>query len=318
MYATPSKVKFHKHTLDTPYPVGPVHIYLLEREDGCILFDTGPPTPSCFEYLRKNIPLGRLKWVFVTHTHADHCGAAEFLSSYSSARILMPRKDILKHRMFDRIQLRLKELFLEMGFDREVIKLMEKVLTSFKLQEKIPDSALAIEDNEIPEGIGYEPYPGHSLTDFVYLIEKEYAVTGDFLLSGIFQTPLIEIDPGSMDIFNTYEAYCNSISRINKLNEYRIMPAHGELEDPLDAVRFYVEKLLKRAEFMGECLKAGCSVFEAVRRLVDPYKEPFKAYLKASELVFFKSFLDNPTLLSVALKSIGLYDYFEERLKSFL
>ncbi len=317
MCAIPSKVRIRKHTLDTPYPVGPVHIYLYEGESGYILFDTGPPTPSCFSYLERNIPLKELEYVVITHSHADHCGAAAFLAENTEATILIPGKDIAKHRMFGVIQRRLEGVFADFGFPKGVIDRMKEVLVYFKSQEKIPPSALAVEDGGLPPSVSYMPCPGHSLTDFVYFVEGECAITGDFLLNGVFQTPLIEIDPETMNLFDNYSAYCRSIEKIERLMELRILPAHGSLNKPEEAVEFYVDKILKRAVFMGECLKKDCTLFDAVRELTDPYREPFKAYLKASELMFFKSFLENPSLLFSALDSIGMKSRFAERFRQF-
>jgi hydroxyacylglutathione hydrolase len=42
-----------KHTLDTPYPVGPVHFYTCELKGDIIMFDTGPYTFLALDYVKK-------------------------------------------------------------------------------------------------------------------------------------------------------------------------------------------------------------------------------------------------------------------------
>ncbi len=318
MCATPSEVKIHKHTLDTPYPVGPVHIYLLECNGCYALVDTGPPTPSCYTYLREKIPLSRLDYVLVTHSHADHCGASHFIAKNSNARILMPRVDIEKHRNFNNLLPKLKRFFLESGFPAPLVERMAGTLLSFKYQESVPENVLAVEDVKLPDIIHYEGFPGHSISDFVYIVAEKYAITGDFLLNGIFQTPLIEIHPNSLKLFNNYEAYCESIEKSSRLKSLKILPAHGQLDCAEEAIGFYVEKILKRASFMRDCLEKHCNLFQATAQLTDPYSNPFKAYLKASELLFFKSFLQNPYKLKNVLERIGLYERFRTSFESYL
>jgi 2,4-dienoyl-CoA reductase (NADPH2) len=301
-----------RYTIDTPYPVGPVHIYLLEQGGRLVLFDAGPPTFNCFNFLKNNLPLSKIEYVFITHAHADHCGATGFIRENSEAKIVIPRKDILKNMHFEEIKASLKGILLDLGFPKEVVMNMQNAVESLKTQENLPEDVLAVEDINLPEDITYKPFPGHSITDFVYLVDNKYAFTGDFLLADIFQTPLIEIDPETGEVFDNYRAYCNSIARLSELEGYEVLPSHRELKHPLDAVGFYVDKLIKRSRFVRECLQKNCTIFDAVKELLDPYKEPFKAYMKASELVFIRDFIQKPELLLSSLKKIGLFDRFEK------
>ncbi len=309
---------FERHTIDTPYPVGPVHLYVFKRRGGLALFDTGPPTKESFEYLQKNIDLNRLKYVLVTHSHADHSGGIQFLARNSNADIFIPKKDILKDRMFDSIAPHFEDVFVELGFPKETVSYMFSVLLRFRKDSPVPENVKAVEESVLPQGVEFVPFPGHSISDFVYIVDKRYALSGDFLLNGIFQTPLIEIDTQTMKPFNNYEAYCNSISNIDKISKLIILPSHLHIDSVMETVAFYVEKMLKRSEFVLNCLKQSCSVFDTVSKLTDPFSDPFKAYLKASEIVFFKSFVDNPELLKKSLEKIGLYKRFERLLNRFI
>ncbi len=309
---------FKRLRIDTPYPVGPVHLYVFERSGGLFLFDAGPPTQENYAFLKKNIALDKLKYLFITHSHADHGGGAQFIAKLSNARILMPKKDILKNRMFDKIAPHFKSVFSSLGFPNELLDFMFEILVRFKKDTPIPDNVYPIEDEKLPQGIEFIPFPGHSITDFVYIVDKKYAVTGDFLLNGIFQTPLIEIDPETMTLFNNYEAYCKSISKIGLLDGLTILPSHSEVASAKETVAFYIEKILNRSTFVSDCIKKKCSVFDAVRQLTNPYDNPFKAYLKASEIVFFKSFVENPVLLKNAIEKTGLLNRFQKSIEKFL
>ena len=308
---------FIRYTVDTPYPVGPVHLYLFERRGELILFDAGPPTRENYLFLRKNIQLDRLIYVFITHSHADHCGGLKFLSDNSDAQLFVPKKDILKNRLHKIILPHYERIFLSFGFPDNVIKEMINVFSSFKKQTVIPDNVKAVEESKLLEIIKFIPFPGHSISDLTYIVDDRYAITGDFLLNGIFQTPLIEIDPETMDLFDNYAAYCMSISKLNTLSNMTILPSHSEVHSPHEVTKFYVDKIIKRASFVHECIKEECTVYDMVKRLTDTLNDPFKAYLKASELVFLKSFVERPDLLKNALKNIGLLEEFYERIENF-
>ncbi|MBC8446609.1 MAG: MBL fold metallo-hydrolase [Chloroflexi bacterium] len=82
----------HQITLPTPFPVGPVHVYLLEGEP-LTLLDTGPRTPEALQELEARLAaLGHgvsdLQRIVISHAHADHYGLAATLAERSGARIL--------------------------------------------------------------------------------------------------------------------------------------------------------------------------------------------------------------------------------------
>lgn len=65
-------------TLPTPFPVGPVHAYLLHGEP-LTLVDTGPCTPEAETALHKalatrGVAFSDIERIIITHSHADHYG----------------------------------------------------------------------------------------------------------------------------------------------------------------------------------------------------------------------------------------------------
>lgn len=82
----------HQITLPTPFPVGPVHVYLLEGEP-LTLLDTGPRTPEALQALdaglaERGYKIGDLKRIVISHAHADHSGLAAALVERSGAEVL--------------------------------------------------------------------------------------------------------------------------------------------------------------------------------------------------------------------------------------
>jgi glyoxylase-like metal-dependent hydrolase (beta-lactamase superfamily II) len=68
-------------TVPTPFPVGPVNVYLVKEDDGLTLIDVGPRFGPAREALQEALAargyqLPDVKRVILTHVHSDHCGLA--------------------------------------------------------------------------------------------------------------------------------------------------------------------------------------------------------------------------------------------------
>ena len=300
-----------QHTVQTPYMVGEAHFYSTEIDGELVLFDTGPPTPEGQAFLASCIDLARLKHVFITHCHVDHYGLARFIGENSDAEIYIPRKDALKIKNHDK-RLAYIEVELEgLGFDREYVRRFREIIEQNRIFPGAPERFQIVEESDVPArlGIGVLGCPGHSQSDLVYLV-GESAVTGDILLRGIFQAPLLDVDLDTFaGRFRNYETYCASLRRLAELRERQILPGHRFTVDSLDeAILFYVGKLCERAGRLR-----GFPAHLPIPLLLDRLfgesgPDPFVAYLKASEIVFMRDFLAEPERLQASLAAIGLLD----------
>ena len=137
-----------KYTVDTPYPVGPVHFYTKEYGDFLVLFDTGPNTETAKEFLIKNIDLSRLKYTFITHCHVDHYGLANFIKKNSDSDIIIPESDYLRIKRFDERKDGFLDLIRSYGFQEDELTSMKKVLFIFKEAATIPDEVFLLEKSD--------------------------------------------------------------------------------------------------------------------------------------------------------------------------
>lgn len=298
-------------TIPTPYPVGEVHFYTIEVGGELILFDTGPPTETALACLKANVDLDRLRHVFITHCHVDHYGLADYLSKYSSAEIYLPHKDAVKIKHHHKRLEGIEGLLREMGFDARYVERFRQTVISAGVFPSFPQRYQVVEEADALERFGFSflSCPGHSQSDLVYL-GSDWAITGDTLLRGIFQAPLLDLDLDTFSgRFDNYGAYCASLRRMKKLRGRRILPGHRQDIDSLDvAILFYVGKLLERAKRIKK-YALGDDVSAIVRQLFGPaMDDPFHTYLKASEIVFMRDFLDRPLRLREALTHLGLFD----------
>lgn len=302
-------MEVRQHTLDTPYPVGPVHCYSVELAGELVLFDTGPPTEQARDYLKKSVDLSRLQHVFVTHCHIDHYGLAAWLEANTNAQIWLPYRDALKIRQHHKRLQQMGRLLGEYGFDRSYRESFRAAMEDGTVFPQFPERFKLVEDGLPPElGIEAIPCPGHSQSDLVYSGE-DWAITGDIMLRGIFQSPLLDVDLETGQRFQNFQAYCASLYRMAGLRGKQVLPGHRVSIESIDqSLLFYLDKLLERAErlkpFVGQADVAGI-----VNRLFDvSLMPPFHIYLKASEIIFILDFLTDQQRLYAALKELELLE----------
>lgn len=297
-----------QHTMDTPYIVGPVHCYSTTIAGEGVLFDTGPPAPEAKAYLLRHLDLSRLRHIIISHCHIDHYGLAHWLEQNTDATIYLPFRDSLKiERHEKRLQL-MYELLQFFGFSEEFLTRFAVNMEDGSVFPTLPTRYRIIEDDLPPHlGIDVIPCPGHSQSDLV-LATPHWAVTGDVLLRGIFQSPLLDVDLLSGERFRNYDAYCATLLKLAELREKTILPGHRYSIESVDTnIIFYVTKLLERAVKVKQIDPARSVAEVALELFTDNPSPPFAIYLKASELIFIRDFLDQPGSLQQALETIGLF-----------
>lgn len=301
-------VDFTQHTINTPYMVGPVHCYSAELNGELVLFDTGPPTEEGSSYLAEHIDLEKLQHIIVTHCHIDHYGQSVWLEEHSDATIYLPYRDSLKSKLHGERMHGMRRILEELGFSETYLAELQKVFNKGAILPPFP-SRYKIAEEEIPENLGVEvlPCPGHSQSDLVYVV-GDYAITGDTLLKGIFQSPLLDVDLKTGERFDNYGAYCTTIVKLSKLKDKTILPGHRRnITGIEETLVFYLNKLLVRVEQLHQFLGEK-NVMQLIDKLLNGrMKDVFHIYLKASEIIFMMDLLKAPELLENALRDSGLW-----------
>ncbi len=302
-----------QHTIATPYMVGPVHCYTATMAGEQVLFDCGPPTPEAEKYFLNHIDLENLHHIIVTHCHIDHYGMVHWLEKHCGATIYLPYRDGLKIIKHDRRMTEMRALLREVGFDEGYLRRLQHVFDGRQLFPPFPKD-FRVAEKDLPESLGIEiiECPGHSQSDLVY-VGGNWAVTGDTLLKGIFQSPLLDIDLETGQRFKNYEKYCATLVKLWQLADKKILPGHRSMIKGVEeTLLFYVSKLLARAgQFRPHADEKDIMVL--IEKIFNGrVRDVFHIFLKASEIFFMKDFLQNPRLLRLSLEQTNLFEDVEE------
>ena len=299
-----------KFTVNTDFSVGAVHFYYIQSEGKNILIDTGPFSEETKKVFISYIDLLKLDYVFLTHIHIDHSGMIKFISKNSNARIFISEKDAYLLEKRDEWLGALSGIFSSLEFSSAFIAGVIATLNNLRSSIPVPERYEILEKQDILNslGIDYIKAPYHSQSDVIYLIGR-FAFSGDVLLRNIFQTPLIDIDYSNpWRRYNNFKAFCRALYHFKKLNNYTIMPGHNEyIVSVKDTVINYVGKMLNRLIKIKD--KINKKSLENLAEIVSKDKNDIHVkYLKASEIQFFKDFLEDPTELEMALNYLGIFN----------
>jgi glyoxylase-like metal-dependent hydrolase (beta-lactamase superfamily II) len=304
--------------VDTPYNVGKVNLYTFDVEGGFIMFDSGPPTAEMKNYLLHKLDLKKLKKLFITHCHADHCGMLNFIRENSDADIYLSKYDIMLNEKLDERVDTIRTVLTNSGFPSELCERMLSMLTpgyrtgNFRVLEESGEDLKEL-------GLTYLPCTSHSQSDIVYLY-KGYAISGDVILKNIFTTPLLDMDFNRpKERFHNYAAYCDTVRKLKSIENYNFLPGHRDTIGSVEErIIYYVSKMFQRAIRLRLVINSS-SIYDVVRSVIsDIQASPPVTFIKASEIFFFKDMLSNPAPLREALEETGLSDIFRRQFKAVL
>lgn len=306
-----------RHTINTPYMVGKVHLYTFDTEDGLIMFDTGPSSIETRDYLQNRIDPTRLKKVFVTHCHIDHSGMLDFIEQNTDAEIYLSRHDSMLYENHDRRMKVVKGILADLEFPENICEIMLEIFNStqilsnkYKILEESTEELGKI-------GIEYISCKWHSQSDIIYLY-KGYAVLGDLVLNNIFTTPILDMDFDKLEgRFKNYIFYCETLKKLKEIEHYTLLPGHREAVASIDEWIIYsVSKFLGRALKLKTLINST-SVYNVVQTIVsDINSMPVKGFIKTSEVLFMKDMLMNPDILKNSLEDIGLFSIFKKQFEA--
>ena len=282
----------------TPYPVGPVNLYLIRAGDVNILIDTGPNTPEARRYLEKNLndhglSVKDIHFVIVTHAHQDHMGLAGWIKEQSGAKICSHIRNVYWLTDYEGEWNRQRWYFLKFwhknGVPDEIIRKMELFWNFFKRHslsttvdcyvEK--DSLFMVDTAEIE--IIFTP--GHATGHISLKVEDKF-ISGDHLLLDITSNPVIEAPlPEEQERPKSLPMYIESLERTLEIEGIKVVyPGHGEpFKDYKKVIKKRIKHYMSRKKAIFRAMKKEPMTLYEICKSIFPNLPDNQRFLALSE-----------------------------------
>src|SRR5262245_12591157 len=229
-------MRIEKLVIPTPFPVGPINIYLVV-DDPITLVDTGPKTDQAIAALREQLRnLGfkteDIKRIVLTHTHEDHYGLAGMLQRESGALVHVHEWEV--QNISDHRHTRVNpELLKRAGVPRVEL---ESMAARYQLIHHFADAVDNVETYRDEQEFVFASgalrvihTPGHTPGSSCLLRESNrLMLAGDTILKNITPNPVLNSDPiDPKRRFPSLGEYLVSLARIRALAPTLIKTSHG-------------------------------------------------------------------------------------------
>jgi len=294
----------HTITVPTPYPVGPVNVYLVPREP-VTLIDSGPLTDEAWDALTAGLASVGLKVadverVLLTHGHQDHFGLAQKVADLSGARLFGGKLDRAGFRMRRNAKLLLDSLArADFGLPS---RLLMMVSVSHVDLFAAPLAAWdELEGGESLEGDGWSvrvrSTPGHTPGSLTFEIpEAGVLFTGDTVLRDITPNAIVDEDPERPgEAFRSVSRYFETLDSIRTSNAASsLLTGHGPAIPDFPAHHEKVKrKYVLRIHEMERALSSGPKTVRDLVAAVFPKVTAVNVFLAYSEILGFLMYLED-------------------------
>ncbi len=298
MLEAPVPGYLHPFSVPTPFPVGPVNLYLAEG-DPLTLIDTGPRYGPTREALHRRLdeigyPAADLGRILLTHAHADHCGLAAELADVSSAEIWTHEENV--HRLSSDAAAR-RIAFYARIMRRSGVPL-NTMLKLASMQRGLRQYSEPVTPEHTPADgdvidLGGEPWhvlhtPGHTGGLIcLHHAERHLLISSDHLLRDVSSNPIV--DPpasGAHERPRRLVEYLGQLHRVAQLDLALVLPGHGP---PITDHRALIQKRLdfhkKRARRILEALDGEPHTSHQIAKTLFPELDPINTFLAISEVI---------------------------------
>jgi len=292
----------HAIELPTPFPVGPVTVYLADGPgEPLTLLDTGPRTPEARAALeaglgRLGYTSGDLERIVISHAHIDHFGLAGDLIEASKAQVWSHAWNVsaLGDYVADR-QRRTAfyaALLRQAGVPADILKAMGGATGDLRRFARPVTIDITLDEGDTLRLAGLEwqvlHTPGHA-AGLICLYEptSRTLLSTDHLLADISSNPLVEPPPpGESERPRSLALYQASLQRVAALEIERALPSHGPLiEDVAGLVQKRLDFHQRRMARVMDALRNGARTTWDVTQALFPGRSVMDTFLAASEVI---------------------------------
>ena len=291
----------HCLTLPTPFPVGPVNVYLAEG-DPLTLIDTGPKAPVSRDALVAGLAaqgyrLEDIQQIVLTLHHVDHIGLAGEIVALSGARLLTHPYNVTWLTDYDAERIRQEPFYLalwvEAGVPADIVAAMRTANTgTSRWMDNMPPTGTL--DEGVIVRLGGEPWqvyhtPGHA-GGLVCLWEpaSRTLLANDHFIRDISSNPVLEPPPALVGPRpRRLVEYLHHMRRMADLDPALALPGHGApVTDVAGLVRQRQAFHQRRAQRIAATLKAGpLTLWQLTQPIFPRLTRPMDFFLALSEVL---------------------------------
>jgi glyoxylase-like metal-dependent hydrolase (beta-lactamase superfamily II) len=292
----------HAIELPTPFPVGPVTVYLDDAPgEPLTLLDTGPVDPHTWSALQAGLAaLGytpaQLERIILSHAHVDHVGLAADLVDASGAQVLThpwnaaQLSDCAADR--DRTVAFYADLLRCSAVPVEMLAAVGWATKGMKSFTRPVDVSATLDEGQITRLTGRDwqvlHTPGHSAGLIcLYEPQSRLLLSSDHLLADISSNPVVEPPPpGQAERLCSLAAYRDSLRRVAAMDIALALPSHGPAI--ADVASLVAQRLAFHEQRLAQVLAAlsdGARTTWDVVHILFPNRSPLETFLAVSEVV---------------------------------
>ncbi len=281
--------------LPTPFPVGPVNIYLAVEPEP-VLIDTGLGTLETLECLEKRLAdiglrIERLKKIVITHGHQDHYGLAKTLAERSGAPIYAPARDELHFTHSEEMNAFYDGMLEQAGVSRPRIARMAEQFAELRaLGEPIAEYRPIEQLQSVacgPAALRTLATPGHTPGSVCFFErERRLLLSSDTVLKNITPNPVLDRDPTSPNgRFRSLGSFLESLDCLARLDPAITYTAHGQPVEDFGEVRErYRQHHEKRRAAVLACLRGQEKSVYEIGACLFPEERRYNSFLAVSEV----------------------------------
>lgn len=328
--ARPGQVRYmrdriHTFAIPTPFPIGPVNVYLIEGEP-LTLVDTGPRIRAAREALLTHLAglgcgVGDIRQIIVTHSHLDHFGQLQWLVEEADAGVLSHHRNLHWLTDFEVEWVRRLTFYgtylYQAGLpDDQVAAVRELMSPGIRLGASIPVERLRLlRDGDRIRAGGAEwsvfHMPGHASGHLVlHQPEAGLILAGDLLLAEISSNPVLESPArDESERPRSLVEYLDSLRRLAELDASKTLGGHGpSIADHRGLVAERLAMHGRRLQRIADFLANGWKTPYQVCQALFPNLAKHDIFLGMSEVIGHLDVLEDEGR-AIAEKRGGLLHY---------
>jgi glyoxylase-like metal-dependent hydrolase (beta-lactamase superfamily II) len=292
----------HAIELPTPFPVGPITVYLaIAPGEPLTLVDTGPQTSKTQAALEAGLAhlgctIADLDRIVVTHAHADHFGLAADLVEVSGAKVLTHPWNIPALGDYDADRQQrvafYAALLRQAAVPTGAMAAVGLVTEGMRRYGRPVQVSTPLDDGDTLRLAGRDwrvlHTPGHAAGLIcLYEPQSRTLLSSDHLLADISSNPVVEPPPpGHTERLRSLALYEASLRRVAAMDICQALPSHGPTIH--DVAGLVSQRLAFHEQRMGRVLDAlrnGAHTTWDVTQRLFPDRSPLDTFLAVSEVI---------------------------------